>query len=254
MSGCRIPGTLNWAGSISALSANWSAYDGTLAQFWAPPPGTVCADDGPYVQMAEATAPPAPPLDEGTRKLAATAYGEGSVKDVFEEMAAIANVLVRQQTARGYSTIAGFIAADKTFAFAAHDGSQRYAKLMKATDAEIAKSPGMADAVRAATNALSAQGIDYSNGAYFWDGADIKSNYAKHAKVRAGIHFADASHNVYGIAEKDVPGEAWWDPETKLKSRGKWDYKFVSTAGHGGTIFWKYNPDFVRASGNKEYN
>jgi hypothetical protein len=26
-----------------------------------------------------------------------------------------------------------------------------------------------------------------------------------------------------------------------------------STADHGGTPFWRYKPDFVRATGNKEY-
>ncbi|CAN5352877.1 hypothetical protein BH11PSE9_BH11PSE9_24520 [soil metagenome] len=40
----------------------------------------------------------------------------------------------------------------------------------------------------------------------------------------AGIHFGDASHNIYGIEEKDVAGEAWWDPETKKKSRGNKEY------------------------------
>ena len=93
-------------------------------------------------------------IDENTRILAATAYGEGSGKNVFEEMAAIANVLVRQQKARGYPTVAAFIKVDTTFAFAAHDGSPRYAKLMMASAAEIAKDTAMEAAIRAARNAL----------------------------------------------------------------------------------------------------
>ncbi len=194
-------------------------------------------------------------LDEGIRKLAAVAYGEASTKNVFEEMAAIANVLVRQQKARGYSSISVFINSDKTFAFAAHDGNQRYAKLMAATDAEIAQDTGMALAVKAAKNALMENGIDYSNGAFFWDGADIKSNYARHPKVRAGIHI-DSAHNIYKIDNKYVPGEEWWrDAQgNNTKLRGKWSYKYESTAAYGGTLFWKYNPDFLKATGNKEYN
>lgn len=195
-------------------------------------------------------------LDENTRQLAATAYGEASAKNVFEEMAAIANVLVRQQKARSYASIAAFIQADKTFAFAAHDGNPRYAKLMAAIDGEIANDDGMTAAVKAAQNALSGTGVDYSKGAYFWDGADIESNYDKHPKVRGGIHIADPSHNIYKIENKDVPGEEWWrDAKGKNTSlRGKWSYKYESTAGYGGTIFWKYNADFLKATGNKEYD
>jgi hypothetical protein len=35
--------------------------------------------------------------------LAAIVYGESSTADVFEEMAALANVMVRQSKARGYN-------------------------------------------------------------------------------------------------------------------------------------------------------
>ena len=205
---------------------------------------------------AAAEAAPPPPLtaiDIDTRMLAATAYGEGSSKDVFEEMAAIANVLVRQQKARGHASVSAFIKADKTFAFAAHDGNERYAKLMAATLDEINQDAGMAAAVRGAINALADKPVDHANGAYFWDGADIKTNYNNHAKVLGGIHITDPKHNIYAIKDKEVPGEAWWIDAKgkKTKSRGKWRYKYDSTAAWGGTIFWKYNADFVKASGNK---
>jgi len=210
------------------------------------PPGTSGSPASPTVK----------PIDKDTKLLAATAYGEASTKDIFEEMAAIANVLVRQQKARSYPTIGEFIKKDTTFAFAAHDGNARYAKLVLAKDSEIVSDKGMSAALNAAINALSTTGIDYSNGAYFWDGADIKSNYDKHPKVRGGIHFTDPKHNIYGIEEKDVPGEEWWrDAQGKnTKLRGKWNYKYESTAAYGGTIFWKYNADFVKATGNKVYN
>ena len=221
--------------------------EGTLARVANPTPAVLGTGVPPLV----------PPLviDADTKMLAATAYGEGSSQNVFEEMAAIANVLVRQQKARGYASISAFITADKTFAFAAHDGNQRYAKLMAAKPADIEKDAGMAAAVKGAQNALAAGGTDYSNGAYFWDGADIKSNYANHAKVLGGVHITDPKHNIYKIDDKDVPGETWWlDAKgKKTKLRGKWDYKYESTAGWGGTIFWKYNAAFVKASGNKEH-
>jgi hypothetical protein len=194
-------------------------------------------------------------LDNDTRVLAATAYGEGSSRNVFEEMAAIANVLVRQREARGFKSDAAYIQTDKTFAFAAHDGNPRYERLMKSSLDDINADGGMAAAVRGALNARSDAAQDYANGGWFWDGADIKTNYAKHAKVLAGIHFSDAKHNIYAIQEKDVPGEAWWFDANgrKTKSRGAWKYVYVSTAAWGGTIFWKYNSDFLRATGNKAH-
>lgn len=194
-------------------------------------------------------------LDAHVRILAATAYGEGSGMNVFDEMAAIANVLVRQQKARNHPSITSFIQSDKTFAFAAHDGNQRFKKLMAASEVAIASDPGMSSAVVGAINALSEGGIDYSNGAYFWDGADIKSNYANHAKVKGGILITQPSHNIYDIESKQVPGENWWLSATgqPTKLRGKWTHKYESTAAHGGTIFWKYNEDFIKATGNKAY-
>jgi hypothetical protein len=202
-------------------------------------------------------AAPKPPvlLDAHVRILAATAYGEGSGLNVFEEMAAIANVLVRQQKARNHPSITSFIHSDKTFAFAAHDGNQRFKKLIEASAAAIASDSGMSAAVAGALNALSEGGMDYSNGAYFWDGADIKSNYANHAKVKDGILITQPSHNIYNIESKQVPGENWWLSATgqPTKLRGKWTHKFESTAAHGGTIFWKYNDDFIKATGNKAY-
>lgn len=241
MSGSRIPGPLG-------------------AEAWQRPLDTgtaVLAFMGPPAPVGTNTVlrPAAEPIDDDVRMLAATAYGEGSTSNVYEEMAGIANVLVRQQKARGHASIAGFIRGDRTFAYAAHDGNARFERLRAATEEQIAADAGMSSAVRAARNALAPAGTDYSNGAYFWDGADIRSNYSRHPKVRDGIRFGDPAHNIYGIDEKDVPGEEWWrnaaGQNTRL--RGQWSYKYESTAAYGGTIFWRYNPDFVRATGNREH-
>lgn len=204
-----------------------------------------------------ATPPPVKPkpLTEDERQLAATSYGEGSLENVAEEMAAIANVLVRQSVARGYQSVASFIAKDKTFAFAAHDGNTRYKRLVEMKSPETSTDEGIVRAIAGARNALSATGTDHSNGGYFWDGADIKSNYANHPKVKAGIRFTDPAHNLYKIEEKEVPGEEWWRDEKgkKTKLRGKWTHKYESTAAFGGTIFWKLTDDFIKATGNKPH-
>lgn len=200
-------------------------------------------------------------LDKETRQLAAMAYGEASSQNVADEMKALASVLVRQRNARGYKDIPTFAASDPTFSFVVSDGNTRYKKLMDASEAEIAKDHGMAAALEAAKNAL-AGGPDLSNGAYFWDGADIKTNYGKHFKVRNGIKFTDSAHNIYGISEstklvtlkktviKKVKGKIVSKEEVEL---GRYDHVYDSTAAYGGTIFWKNNSDYMKVTHAKEY-
>lgn len=200
-------------------------------------------------------------LDDETRKLAAMSYGEASTKDLKDEMYAIASVLVRQKTARGYASINAFAAEDKTFSFVASDGNIRYKKLMKATEKQVSENPGMSFAVEAARNAL-AEGPDLSNGAYFWDGADIKKNYSTHFKVQNGIKFSSPDDNIYGI-EESTAIVVKWKTITKRKNgkviskeqveMGRYDHVYDSTAAIGGTIFWKNNPDYMRLSGAKPY-
>lgn len=200
-------------------------------------------------------------LDSETRLLAAIAYGEASTEDIFEEMAAIANVMVRQQKARGYSTIAEFTSKESTFSFVVRDGNERFAIMKKAREAQIEKSAAMSNAVRAARNAMAADGVDYSGGAYFWDGSDIKANYNNHFKVRHGIKFTDSSHNIYGI--KESTALVIKTKTTKRKVDGKivvkkeeiyrYDHIYESTAGYGGTIFWRQNPDYLRYTRSREY-
>lgn len=201
-------------------------------------------------------------ISKEMRILAAMAYGEASPKDVPEEISAIAYVLVRQRNARGYSDMSTFVTSDKTFSFVVKDGNVRYKKFMNASGADIAKDVGMTAALNAARHAIAAEGTDSSNGGYFWDGADIKSNYKNHFKVKHGIKFSDPAHNIYDIKES-----------TKLviinktivkKKKGKvissetvevarYDHIYVSTAAYGGTIFWKHNPAYMKATGAKEY-
>jgi hypothetical protein len=199
-------------------------------------------------------------LTSEERLLAAIAYGESSTLDQYEEMAALASVMVRQMKARGYSSIDAFTSKDKNFSFVRTDGNARYAKLMKAAEKDVERSAPMSNAVRAARNAISG-GVDHSNGAYFWDGADIKSNYKNHAKVRSGIHFTDPAHNIYGISgsertkilyrtvRKKVNGQV----KTVREEVGRYSWVYESTAAVGGTIFWRYGQDWMTVTRAKEY-
>lgn len=211
-------------------------------------------------------------IDESTNPtlplLAAVAYGEASVHDNFEEMAAIANVLVQQQQARK-TTMAKLLRPGSTFAFAASDGNPRVAAFRKASAANHKEKNGMCLALAAAQNALNG-GKDYSNGAFFWDGFDISSNYDKHPKVVQGITFGTAKDNVLNIEEAKITKQAaekagakfddktneavtyWYNADGKpTKERGRYAYTYVSTAGFGSTIFWKYSDAFLKATGNK---
>lgn len=212
--------------------------------------------------MADRTVKRTQTISVETRQLAAIVYGESSTKDDPDEMYALASVLVRQRDARGYKDIMSFAAKEKTFAFAASDGSVRYRRLMKASGADIERSAGMKTAVAAASNALSG-GIDKSNSAYFWDGADIKSNYKNHFKVRRGIKFTDPSHNIYGICESTRIGIKYKTIKSRDRETGKitasreevgrYDHQYDSTAAYGGTIFWKLNPQFLEVTHGWEY-
>ncbi|GJJ00998.1 hypothetical protein RugamoR64_15360 [Duganella rhizosphaerae] len=212
--------------------------------------------------MGEKNEKKTPELRAETRQLAAIAYGESSTKDDPDEMFALASVLVRQRDARGYKDIISFATKEKTFAFAVSDGNRRYADLMKASEKDIERHPGMKMAISAAVNALEG-GVDKSNGAYFWDGADIKSNYKHHFKVRRGIKITDPAHNIYGIQDSTKLEIKYKTTKVKNTSTGKvsitrvevgrYDHQYDSTAAYGGTIFWKFNPQFLEVTHGWEY-
>lgn len=125
---------------------------------------------------------------------------------------------------------------------------------------QFSEAEGKDMAYRAARHAM-AGGHDYSNGAYFWDGWDIKTNYSRHPKVKVGIRFSDPAHNIFGIEEstvlvvkmkkvKETQGAKTTYAKTEI---GRYDHVYVSTAAHGGTVFWKFNPEYVRLERKSEY-
>lgn len=201
-----------------------------------------------------------PRINPEVRLLAAMAYGEASLADSPDEMYALASVLKRQRDARGYSSMAAFVAGEPSFSFVVGNGNKRYVHFKKTKDEDILANAGMKIAIAAAENAL-ANGPDKSNGAWFWDGVDIKSNYKKHFKVRVGIRFTDPSHNIYDINEssklvikhKVTKKKANGKIETYKEELYRYDHVYESTAAHGGTIFWKQNTDYLRFTKAKEY-
>lgn len=246
--------------------------------------------------------------------LAAIAYGESYYRDnVFEEMAGIAAVMLRQMKCRGYDSLKAFTKKERSFSYVVSDGKQRFALLIKTNEVDVhaaylaaekklaelrdeisakesdplvvsgankagaarlkllrnrkkgvmlqhKEAEGKDMAYRAARHAMTG-GVDYSNGAYFWDGWDIQTKYSTHPKVRVGVQFADPAHNIFDIKEstavvikfrqvKETKGGKVTITKTEI---GRYDHVYVSTTAHGGTVFWKFNPDYVKLEHKKEY-
>ena len=73
--------------------------------------------------------------------------------------------------------------------------------------------------------------------------------------MRGGIKFTEPSHNIYEIPESSKIEIKYKITKTKDRKTGKiskvteevgrYDHQYDSTAAHGGTIFWKLNPEFL---------
>ena len=201
------------------------------------------------------------PLDKNTRQLAAAAYGEASISNNSNEIGGIAFAIANRARAWGNKTIQQLFNADPNYSYAITDGNARYNAFMEATSDMIEKNEGMKLALEWAKKALANTTTDPSNGAFWWDGADIESNYENHPKVKDGLHFADPKHNIYNL-EESSQGKItiYWKVRNKKtgkimnsKIRGSYTYVWVSTAAYGGTIFWKYDNDYLKATGAKNY-
>lgn len=199
-------------------------------------------------------------IDSQTRKLAAIAYGEASGANDPDEIGGIAWAVANRARAWGGKTLEQLLVADSNYTYAVKDGNRRYKKLIAASETELAADKGMTLALDCANNALANIGTDPSNGAYWWDGLDIKTNYQNHPKVKDGFHITDTAHNIFDIKETSYPTTIYWKvrdkktgKEVNSKVRGTYKYVWESTAAYGKTIFWKHNADYLKATAGKAY-
>lgn len=198
--------------------------------------------------------------DEDVRLLAAIAYGEASIANDPEEIGGIAFAVANRCRAWGGKTVRELRNADPNYSYAWDGSNARFNKLMRATDADIALSPPMRLAVDWARKALFNEGPDPSNGAFWWDGLDFKTNYANHPKVRDGFKWRTPSDNVFDVAEKRRQVIVRWKIRSRKTGetvdggeRGRFDAVWESTAAHGSTVFWRHSPDYLKATGGKAY-
>jgi hypothetical protein len=117
-------------------------------------------------------------VDFNIRRLAAIAYGEASTLNDANEIAAIAFAVANRTRAWGGKTVTELIAADPNYTYAINGKNVRYERFMgMESKADIARDPGMNIALCAALRAWANEGADPSNGAFWWDGVDFKTNY-----------------------------------------------------------------------------
>lgn len=199
-------------------------------------------------------------ISQEVRLLAAIAYGEASTANDSQEIGGIAFATANRCRAWGGKSVTELRAADPNYSFAWNGSNARFNKLMRTPDSEIELDLGMRLAAEWARKAIANEGPDPSNGAFWWDGLDFKTNYAHHKKVQAGFKWGDPSHNIFGVPEHRVAVIARWQIRNKKTGkivdgaeRGRYDSVWVSTAAQGSTVFWQHNPDYLQATGGKAY-
>lgn len=200
-------------------------------------------------------------IDPNIKRLAAIAFGEGSTSNDVNEMTAIAFAFANRARAWGGKSVDEVIVADPNYTYAIDGTNERYDSFMKTSSiAQVNKDFGMSIALQAALKAWANEGVDPSNGAFWWDGLDFKTRYAKHPKVKDGFRFSDPKHNIFSVPEKSVDVSVFWKvrdvktgAEINSKLRGKYRCVWISTAAHGKTIFWIHDPEYLSTSGGKKY-
>lgn len=228
----------------------WFCADGSISYFNVP--HSFCNDyiscpDNSWILSKDKsmctrdeTCIPDPTTVSEEKMLAAIAYGESHWSNDYEEMAGIASAVLRRMDAKGYKTINELILNDSNFAYAADAKSknERYYNVMCNIN-----SNGIDMAYKAAQNALNG-GPDYSNGACYWDGVDLKVNGKQAYRYKFGFKILNEEHNVLSVVEPA--------PFKKKGRNGKfYGYTYISTAGHNKTIFWKLSNEFIAAGGKQ---
>lgn len=199
-------------------------------------------------------------ISQDVRLLAAIAYGEASTANDPLEIGGIAFAVANRCRAWDGKTISELRAADPSYSYAWDGSNARFNKLMRTPEKELELNPVMKLAVDWAKKALAGDGPDPSNGAFWWDGLDFKTRYDSRPKVMDGFKWGSPSDNIFGVPEKRREVIKYWRVRNKRTGqivdggeRGRYDSVWISTAAHGSTVFWRHNPDYLKANGAKAY-
>lgn len=79
-------------------------------------------------------------------------------------------------------------------------------------------------------------------------------------RIGGGFKYGTQEHDIYGMQSIVKTVVQYWKVINKKtgatvtsSERGRFDSVYISTAVCGESIFWRYNPNFVKATGAKEY-
>lgn len=166
-------------------------------------------------------------------KLAAVAYAESDSKSNYkEELYGIASACVNNYDERkGKNELSEVL---DEISCATHDGNKNYNKFNSTSQQNKNKNAKMQKSIAAAINAMT-DGIDYSNGATGWDGADLPQN-----SHRFGLNISNPEHDIFKVGDRPL----------KNPVNGSY-YKRQTTAAHGRTVFIRIHPRFIKGGGRK---
>jgi len=193
-------------------------------------------------------------------RIASIAYGESSVEDDPDEIRGIAFAIANRMRAWGKPSVESMLQEDKNYSYVVKDGNARYKKFISASEKDRQNDKGMQIAVFAAKDALADHGDDPSNGAFWWDGVDLKLKRSSNPRIKFGFKYGSQSHNIFNMAEISKETTVYWQMRDKRSGRivnknirGSYSAVYESTAAHNKTIFWKYTEEFILTTGAKSY-
>ena len=165
--------------------------------------------------------------------IAGTLYAESTAgSSSFEEMAAIGSVMRNRAVANGCSVY--------------KVASNRSSGIYGFKDRGKISGPGAnRDKVNTAYKAAMltlCTGIDYSNGAYYWQGKDFskEGSHSYNEYYNNGFMFTSPNHDVYNMGDKAHGGTV--------------PYKYKSTGAAAGTVFMKLTERWMKANGSTKWN
>ena len=164
---------------------------------------------------------------------AGTLYAESTPgQNSFEEMAAIGSVVRNRAIAEG-SSIYEVISSRKS-------GIYGYKSREKINDSRA--NPDKVNlAYKAAIITLLTK-MDYSHGAYYWQGRDFshRGSAAYEQYYETGFNFTSPSHDIYNMGSHSIGGPV--------------PYKYESTAAAAGTIFMRLTESWKKAHGSTKWD
>ncbi len=179
---------------------------------------------------------------------AASIYGESSIGFgvvIENEVYAFASTIGNFKRDK-YPNLTYRQALEKNGVYAV--GSTNYTNFKNEKDRN--SKPNMKLAIQAVIKELKGGEFDYSYGAYYWDGIDIKTG-----KWAEGLKFSSDDHDIFGIKDNKKEGKEFWKDKRKKDTkylRRKWEYAYITTIAYSGENSKKKNEHFPYFKGDNQ--